>query len=76
MCVVLVITYLHVVQSWEIESDRVRQKLLSLIGRIGREARSETTTGKVCWYIALSVNAKDIQQYVLFFINNSFIIKE
>ncbi|XP_034036320.1 ubiquitin carboxyl-terminal hydrolase 24 isoform X2 [Thalassophryne amazonica] len=34
-------------KSWEIESDRVRQKLLSLIGRIGREARSETTTGKV-----------------------------
>ena len=34
-------------QSWEVESDRVRQKLLSLIGRIGREARSEATTGKV-----------------------------
>lgn len=33
------------------ESDRVRQKLLSLIGRIGREARSETTTGKVCGHI-------------------------
>ncbi|KAF2976666.1 hypothetical protein EK904_003280 [Melospiza melodia maxima] len=26
-------------KSWETESDRVRQKLLSLIGRIGREAR-------------------------------------
>lgn len=36
-----------VFQSWEVESDRVRQKLLSLIGRIGREARSEATTGKV-----------------------------
>ncbi|MGH0127179.1 UNVERIFIED_CONTAM: hypothetical protein FKN15_071588 [Acipenser sinensis] len=34
-------------KSWEMESDRVRQKLLSLIGRIGREARSEATTGKV-----------------------------
>uniref|UniRef100_A0A8C3TK63 Ubiquitin carboxyl-terminal hydrolase 24 n=1 Tax=Chelydra serpentina TaxID=8475 RepID=A0A8C3TK63_CHESE len=34
-------------KSWETESDRVRQKLLSLIGRIGREARVETTTGKV-----------------------------
>uniref|UniRef100_G3TRF4 Ubiquitin specific peptidase 24 n=1 Tax=Loxodonta africana TaxID=9785 RepID=G3TRF4_LOXAF len=34
-------------KSWEIESDRVRQKLLSLIGRIGREARFETTSGKV-----------------------------
>nr|XP_023674608.1 ubiquitin carboxyl-terminal hydrolase 24 isoform X1 [Paramormyrops kingsleyae] len=34
-------------KSWEVESDRVRQKLLSLIGRIGREARSEGTTGKV-----------------------------
>ncbi|KAK1795882.1 hypothetical protein P4O66_008991 [Electrophorus voltai] len=34
-------------KSWEVESDRVRQKLLSLIGRIGREARSETTTVKV-----------------------------
>uniref|UniRef100_A0A8C1L048 Ubiquitin carboxyl-terminal hydrolase 24 n=1 Tax=Cyprinus carpio TaxID=7962 RepID=A0A8C1L048_CYPCA len=34
-------------KSWEVESDRVRQKLLSLIGRIGREARSEATTGKV-----------------------------
>ncbi|XP_041125649.1 ubiquitin carboxyl-terminal hydrolase 24 isoform X3 [Polyodon spathula] len=34
-------------KSWEMESDRVRQKLLSLIGRIGREARSEVTTGKV-----------------------------
>ncbi|KTG34977.1 hypothetical protein cypCar_00025899, partial [Cyprinus carpio] len=33
-------------KSWEVESDRVRQKLLSLIGRIGREARSEATTGK------------------------------
>lgn len=47
----LVVTQLVVVvvriQSWEVESDRVRQKLLSLIGRIGREARSETTTGKV-----------------------------
>ncbi|XP_066548268.1 ubiquitin carboxyl-terminal hydrolase 24 isoform X3 [Amia ocellicauda] len=34
-------------KSWEVESDRVRQKLLSLIGRIGRESRSEATTGKV-----------------------------
>ncbi|KTF88779.1 hypothetical protein cypCar_00041269, partial [Cyprinus carpio] len=34
-------------KSWEVESDRVRQKLLSLIGRIGREARSEATTGKM-----------------------------
>uniref|UniRef100_A0A452VAW7 Ubiquitin specific peptidase 24 n=1 Tax=Ursus maritimus TaxID=29073 RepID=A0A452VAW7_URSMA len=34
-------------KSWETESDRVRQKLLSLIGRIGREARFETTSGKV-----------------------------
>ncbi|KAG7316677.1 hypothetical protein KOW79_020218 [Hemibagrus wyckioides] len=34
-------------KSWEVETDRVRQKLLSLIGKIGREARSETTTGKV-----------------------------
>ncbi|KAM5148138.1 ubiquitin carboxyl-terminal hydrolase 24 [Mantella aurantiaca] len=34
-------------KSWETESDRIRQKLLSLIGRIGREARNETTTGKV-----------------------------
>lgn len=45
--VLLIITCVHDVQSWEVESDRVRQKLLSLIGRIGREARSETTTGKV-----------------------------
>ncbi|KAG2461370.1 UBP24 hydrolase, partial [Polypterus senegalus] len=37
----------RVLVSWEVESDRVRQKLLSLIGRIGREARSEATTGKV-----------------------------
>ncbi|KAG7514084.1 ubiquitin carboxyl-terminal hydrolase 24 isoform X3 [Solea senegalensis] len=43
------LTHLFVLiqKSWEIESDRVRQKLLSLIGRIGREARSEATTGKV-----------------------------
>ncbi|XP_055363801.1 ubiquitin carboxyl-terminal hydrolase 24 isoform X3 [Betta splendens] len=43
------LTHLFVLiqKSWEIESDRVRQKLLSLIGRIGREARSDTTTGKV-----------------------------
>ncbi|XP_053324952.1 ubiquitin carboxyl-terminal hydrolase 24 [Spea bombifrons] len=34
-------------KSWETETDRVRQKLLSLIGRIGRESRNETTTGKV-----------------------------
>ncbi|XP_043941443.1 ubiquitin carboxyl-terminal hydrolase 24 [Protopterus annectens] len=34
-------------KTWEIENDRVRQKLLSLIGRIGREARFESTTGKV-----------------------------
>ncbi|XP_059110591.1 ubiquitin carboxyl-terminal hydrolase 24 [Peromyscus eremicus] len=34
-------------KSWETESDRVRQKLLSLIGRIGREARFEATSGKV-----------------------------
>ncbi|KAM4720758.1 ubiquitin carboxyl-terminal hydrolase 24 [Rhinophrynus dorsalis] len=34
-------------KSWETETDRVRQKLLSLIGRIGREARNETTTAKV-----------------------------
>uniref|UniRef100_A0A4W3HTX5 Ubiquitin carboxyl-terminal hydrolase 24 n=1 Tax=Callorhinchus milii TaxID=7868 RepID=A0A4W3HTX5_CALMI len=39
--------FLLIQKSWEIESDRIRQKLLSLIGRIGREARSETTTGKV-----------------------------
>ncbi len=40
----------------------MRQKLLSLIGRIGREARSETTTGKVCWYICHSVKAKNIEK--------------
>nr|XP_044995148.1 ubiquitin carboxyl-terminal hydrolase 24 isoform X2 [Jaculus jaculus] len=34
-------------KSWETENDRVRQKLLSLIGRIGREARFEATSGKV-----------------------------
>ncbi|XP_078526269.1 ubiquitin carboxyl-terminal hydrolase 24 isoform X1 [Lissotriton helveticus] len=34
-------------KSWETETDRVRHKLLSLIGRIGREARFDTTTGKV-----------------------------
>uniref|UniRef100_A0A8B9K9Q5 Ubiquitin carboxyl-terminal hydrolase 24 n=1 Tax=Astyanax mexicanus TaxID=7994 RepID=A0A8B9K9Q5_ASTMX len=39
--------FILIQKSWEIESDRVRQKLLSLIGRIGREARSEATTGKV-----------------------------
>lgn len=39
--------FILIQKSWEVESDRVRQKLLSLIGRIGREARSETTTGKV-----------------------------
>uniref|UniRef100_A0A8C3LWG7 Ubiquitin specific peptidase 24 n=1 Tax=Chrysolophus pictus TaxID=9089 RepID=A0A8C3LWG7_CHRPC len=39
--------FILIQKSWETESDRVRQKLLSLIGRIGREARVETTTGKV-----------------------------
>ncbi|XP_063283711.1 ubiquitin carboxyl-terminal hydrolase 24 isoform X2 [Pelobates fuscus] len=39
--------FLLIQKSWEIETDRVRQKLLSLIGRIGREARNEITTGKV-----------------------------
>ncbi|XP_078801732.1 ubiquitin carboxyl-terminal hydrolase 24 isoform X8 [Oryzias latipes] len=39
--------FILIQKSWEVESDRVRQKLLSLIGRIGREARSEATTGKV-----------------------------
>ncbi|KAJ3599696.1 hypothetical protein NHX12_033652, partial [Muraenolepis orangiensis] len=37
-------------KSWEVESDRVRQKLLSLIGRIGREARSEVL--EVLWELA------------------------
>ncbi|XP_034271054.1 ubiquitin carboxyl-terminal hydrolase 24 isoform X2 [Pantherophis guttatus] len=39
--------FILIQKSWECESDRVRQKLLSLIGRIGREARVEATTGKV-----------------------------
>ncbi|XP_074523460.1 ubiquitin carboxyl-terminal hydrolase 24 isoform X2 [Halichoeres trimaculatus] len=39
--------FILIQKSWEVESDRVRQKLLSLIGRIGREARSEATAGKV-----------------------------
>ncbi|GCB74652.1 hypothetical protein scyTo_0003743, partial [Scyliorhinus torazame] len=39
--------FILIQKSWEIESDRIRQKLLSLIGKIGREARSENTTGKV-----------------------------
>ncbi|XP_028817089.1 ubiquitin carboxyl-terminal hydrolase 24 isoform X2 [Denticeps clupeoides] len=39
--------FILIQKSWEVESDRVRQKLLSLIGRIGRETRSEVTTGKV-----------------------------
>lgn len=43
------------VQSWETESDRVRQKLLSLIGRIGREARVETTTGKASGWFSFEV---------------------
>ncbi|XP_077980970.1 ubiquitin carboxyl-terminal hydrolase 24-like [Glandiceps talaboti] len=34
-------------KSWEIENDRMREKLLSLIGKIGREARVGKTTTKV-----------------------------
>lgn len=34
----------------------MRQKLLSLIGRIGREARSETTTGKVYMWEMVKAN--------------------
>lgn len=36
----------------------MRQKLLSLIGRIGREARSETTTGKVRRRAAMAATKK------------------
>lgn len=36
----------------------MRQKLLSLIGRIGREARSETTTGKVRCRASLTATAE------------------
>uniref|UniRef100_A0A8C4R0F6 ubiquitinyl hydrolase 1 n=1 Tax=Eptatretus burgeri TaxID=7764 RepID=A0A8C4R0F6_EPTBU len=42
-------------KSWESESDRVRQKLLSLLGRIGRDSRFEVTTAKVLqvlWSVA------------------------
>ncbi|XP_044286407.1 ubiquitin carboxyl-terminal hydrolase 24 isoform X3 [Varanus komodoensis] len=56
-------------KSWESESDRVRQKLLSLIGRIGREARVETTTGKVLevlWDLAhLPILASSLIQQAL-----------
>uniref|UniRef100_A0A3Q4AJ23 Ubiquitin carboxyl-terminal hydrolase 24 n=1 Tax=Mola mola TaxID=94237 RepID=A0A3Q4AJ23_MOLML len=64
------LTHLFVLiqKSWEIESDRVRQKLLSLIGRIGREARSETTTGKVLevlWDDAYAVKETVKRSYII-----------
>ncbi|XP_014661859.1 PREDICTED: ubiquitin carboxyl-terminal hydrolase 24-like [Priapulus caudatus] len=34
-------------KSWEVETDRIREKLLNLIGRIGKEARVTRTTVKV-----------------------------
>lgn len=34
-------------QSWEVEPDQIREKLLNLIGRIGKEARITRTTIKV-----------------------------
>ena len=34
-------------QSWQEENDRMREKLLGLIGKIGRDARIPKTTGSV-----------------------------
>jgi hypothetical protein len=34
-------------QKWQEESDRMREKLLSLIGRIGRDGREPKTTTRV-----------------------------
>lgn len=44
----------------------MRQKLLSLIGRIGREARSETTTGKVCRRTCRGCNLKCLLSLLAF----------
>lgn len=44
----------------------MRQKLLSLIGRIGREARSETTTGKVCRQTCQGCNIKCLLSLLAF----------
>lgn len=34
-------------QKWQEESDKMREKLLSLIGRIGRDGREPKTTTRV-----------------------------
>ena len=34
-------------QSWTNENDRMRQKLLALIGKIGRDAKLPKTTSRV-----------------------------
>lgn len=41
-------------QSWGAESDRMKEKLLVLIGRIGKEARVGKIPTKVDTYILLS----------------------
>ena len=39
--------FILIQKSWEVENDRMRVKLLSLIGKIGREARIPKTTTRV-----------------------------
>lgn len=39
--------YFDILQKWQEESDRMREKLLSLIGRIGRDGREPKTTTRV-----------------------------
>ena len=44
-------TYVFVEQKWQEESNRMREKLLSLIGRIGRDGREPKTTTRVNNYM-------------------------
>ncbi|KAK1897205.1 Ubiquitin carboxyl-terminal hydrolase 24, partial [Dissostichus eleginoides] len=63
-------------KSWEVENDRVRQKLLSLIGRIGREARSETTTGKVLEVLLPTSLVQQALEEHLGILSDAYAVKE
>ena len=44
----------HSLQTWQVENEKMKEKLLSLIGKIGRETKNQKTTQSVsnmaaCW---------------------------
>ena len=53
------------IQSWKVENDRMKEKFLNLLGKIGKDARSSKTTSRVSKINEISFIFEFLRHYKL-----------